>query len=154
MRKVYVFILSMIFVVLLNLFSYANDTVSISGGILNKSFTNIVLNDVYLDVKGTKNIKVKTDRGGNYIISGLPKGGTYTLTVSKKGYTFSPETKIFRNLQESKINQNFIASPVMCSISGKVIEGKKPVKGVVVMINNRAIKYYTNQIQNFVEHTT
>ena len=113
MKKAYISVfLSMIFVVQYHLCSYANDTVSISGSISNKSFTNIALNDVFVEVKGTKNIKVKTDRGGNYIIAGLPKGGSYTLAVSKNGYIFSPETKIFRNLQESKINQIFVDSEV------------------------------------------
>ncbi len=142
MKKIYVLFLSMFAVITLYLCSYANDTVSISGKVL----TNMGLNNVTIKVSGTKitEKKTKTDRLGTYIITGLPKGGTYTITASKDGYSFSPETKSFKDLQESQIDQNFFASPLKFSIRGKVLDGKKPVKGVAVVITNRSIKNYTN----------
>ena len=132
------------------MYAYA-ETVSISGAVTQFSSTSgLALNDITIDVTGTKTLKVKTGRTGNYIIAGLEKGGTYTLTVSKPGYTFTPETKDFKNLEESKINQDFVASSAKYSISGKVIVGGKPAKGVIVMINNRPIKYYTDDNGEYV----
>ncbi len=128
----------------LYVFSYA-ETLSISGRITQFTTSSLSLHNIVIDVKGTQNFKVKTSRTGTYIIPNLQKGGTYTLSVSKQGYTFSPSTKVFKNLEESQINQNFVASLATYSISGKVMVGGKPVRDVIVMINNRPIKYYTDQ---------
>ena len=128
----------------LYVFSYA-ETLSISGRITQFTTSSLSLHNIVIDVKGTQNLKVKTSRTGTYIIPNLQKGGTYTLSVSKQGYTFSPSTKVFKNLEESQINQNFVASLATYSISGKVMVGGKPVRDVIVMINNRPIKYYTDQ---------
>ena len=135
---------------LMYMYSYA-ETVSISGAVTQfSSSSGLTLNDITIDVTGTKNLKVKTGRTGNYIIAGLEKGGTYTLRLSKPGYVFTPDTKVFKNLDESKINQNFIAERAKFSISGKVLVGGKPAKGVIVMINNRPIKYYTDEEGEYV----
>ncbi len=132
------------------MYAYA-ETVSISGAVTQfSSSSGLALNDIIIDVTGTKTLKVKTGRTGNYIIAGLEKGGTYTLRISKPGYTFTPETKVFKNLEESKINQDFVAASAKYSISGKVIVGGKPAKGVIVMINNRPIKYYTDDNGEYV----
>ena len=135
---------------LMYMYSYA-ETVSISGAVTQfSSSSGLALNDITIDVTGTKSLKVKTGRTGNYIITGLEKGGTYTLKISKPGYVFTPDTKVFKNLDESKINQNFIAERAKFSISGKVLVGGKPAKGVIVMINNRPIKYYTDEDGEYV----
>ena len=128
----------------MNIFSYG-ETLSISGKITQFTTSSLSLNDIVIDVKGTQNLRVKTSRTGTYIIAGLQKGGNYTLSISKPGYTFSPATKVFKNLEESQINQNFVASVATYSISGRVLVGGKPVRNVVIMINNRPIKYYTDQ---------
>ena len=135
---------------LMCMYSYA-ETVSISGAVTQfSSSSGLALNDITIDVTGTKNLKVKTGRTGNYIIAGLEKGGTYTLKISKPGYVFTPDTKVFKNLDESKINQDFVASSAKYSIRGKVIVGGKPAKGVIVMISNRPIKYYTDEEGEYV----
>ena len=130
-------------------YSYA-ETVSISGKVTQFSSNALSLNDIVIDVTGTKNIQVKTGRTGSYIISGLPKGGTYTVTASKPGYTFQPAKKSYRNLEESKVSQDFVAELATYSISGKVIVGGRPVRGVLITINNRPIKYYTDQDGEYV----
>ncbi|MBR3628480.1 MAG: hypothetical protein IKN42_06510, partial [Elusimicrobia bacterium] len=142
---------------IISMYSYAEtfsvngtENVSISGKITQFSSTGMSLNDIVIDVKGTKNIQVKTGRSGSYIVSGLPKGGTYTLTPSKPGYTFQPTNKVFRNLDESKVSQDFVAELATYSISGKVIVGGRPVRGVLITINNRPIKYYTDQDGKYV----
>ncbi|MGE4384500.1 MAG: carboxypeptidase regulatory-like domain-containing protein [Endomicrobiaceae bacterium] len=145
MRKIFsIFLLnfSLLFFCI-NIYS-ADDFVSISGRISRSSAAGVSLNDITIDVTGTSNMRVKTDRYGNYIIHGLPKGGTYTLTISKEGYSFSPNVKTYRGLTESKINENFIASVSNYSISGRVLVGGKPVRGATIMISQRNIKYITD----------
>nr|MCR4662319.1 carboxypeptidase regulatory-like domain-containing protein [Endomicrobiaceae bacterium] len=129
---------------MIGIYAYA-ETVSISGKITQFSSTGLSLNDIIISVTGTKTAQVKTGRTGSYIVSGLPKGGTYTVTASKPGYTFQPANKIYRNLDESKVSQDFVAELATYSISGRVIVGGKPVRGVLITINNRPIKYYTDQ---------
>jgi len=150
MKKLFttcVTLLSILF--MMGVYSYA-ETVSISGKVTQFSSNALSLNDIVIDVSGTKNVQVKTGRTGSYIVSGLPKGGTYTLTASKPGYTFQPATKSYRNLEESKVSQDFVAELATYSISGKVIVGGRPVSGVLITINNRPIKYYTDQNGEYV----
>ena len=138
-------------------FSYAEtfsidgiETFSISGAVTSFSSSGLALNDIEIEVTGTKNIKTKTGRTGNYIVSGLPKGGTYTLTLSKPGYTFQPANKVYRNLDGSKVKQDFVAELATYSIKGKVIVGGRPVRNVMITINNRPIKYYTDQDGEYI----
>ncbi|MFA7073953.1 MAG: carboxypeptidase-like regulatory domain-containing protein, partial [Endomicrobiaceae bacterium] len=145
MRKIFsIFLLNLsLLFFCINIYS-AEDFVSISGRISRSSAAGVSLNDITIDVTGTSNMRVKTDRYGNYIIHGLPKGGTYTLTISKEGYSFSPNVKTYRGLTESKINENFIAAVSNYSISGRVLVGGKPVRGATIMISQRNIKYTTD----------
>ncbi len=126
------------------------ETFSISGAVTSFSSSGLAFNDIEVEVTGTKNLKVKTGRTGNYIVSGLPKGGTYTLTLSKPGFTFQPANKVYRNLDGSKVKQDFVAELATYSISGKVIVGGRPVRNVMITINNRPIKYYTDQDGEYV----
>ncbi|MDD2523737.1 MAG: hypothetical protein PHT81_02705 [Endomicrobiaceae bacterium] len=132
-----------------NIYS-SEESVSISGRISRSSAAGVSLNDINIDVTGTQNVRTKTDRYGNYIIHGLPKGGIYTLTVSKAGYSFSPNVKTYRGLTESKINENFTATVSNFSISGKVLVGGKPIRGALVMVSHRNIKYFTDYDGSYV----
>ncbi len=131
-------------------FSFA-ETVSISGAVTNfSSSSNLALDDITIEVTGTMNFQVKTGKNGKYKISGLEKGGTYTLTVSKPGYDFVPVTKLFENLGKNETNQNFSVESVKFSISGKVVFGGKPLKGVAVTINDDPTKYYTDANGDYI----
>ncbi|MEA5000651.1 MAG: hypothetical protein VB017_02040, partial [Endomicrobiaceae bacterium] len=145
MRKIFsIFLINFSLLFLCVAVHSAEEFVSISGRISRSSAAGVSLNDITIDVTGTSNMRVKTDRYGNYIIHGLPKGGTYTLTISKEGYSFSPNAKTYRALTESKINENFIATVSNYSISGRVLVGGKPVRGATIMISQRNIKYITD----------
>ena len=95
--------------------------ISISGKIARSSVSGMSLGDIIVEVSGTTETKVKTDRFGNYIIRNLPKGGTYTIKPSKEGFKLSPASRTYRGLMESKINEDFIISEQTFSISGKVL---------------------------------
>lgn len=74
-----------------------------------------------------------TDDSGNYTLSNLA-AGTYTLTPSLSGYTFSPPS-IPINLQSDLTGQNFVANhPQIVSISGIATFGGgiTPAVGVTV----------------------
>jgi protocatechuate 3,4-dioxygenase beta subunit len=73
-----------------------------------------------------------SDASGNYTLSGLA-AGTYTLTPSKSGYTFSPASRTV-SVPPSATGQNFTATVVVTySISGRVTDGSSnPVSGVTL----------------------
>lgn len=59
-----------------------------------------------------------TDGSGNYTLSGLAVG-TYTVTPSKSGYTFSPASRTV-SVPPSATGRDFVGTPVTYSISGNV----------------------------------
>ena len=126
-------------------FASSEPSLSISGKVSRASMGGMSLDDVIVEVSGTVQSKAKTDRFGNYIIRNLPRGGTYTIKPIKKGFISSPASRTYRGLMESKINEDYIISEQTFSISGKVLAGGKPVKGIVVMIDTRNNKYFTDQ---------
>jgi hypothetical protein len=70
--------------------------------------------------------KVVTDISGNYTINGL-SAGTYTLTASKSGNTFSPATRTLTIPPDMK-NQDFTATLTTYVISGRVLDSNS--KGI------------------------
>ena len=60
-------------------------------------------------LSGGTSASTATDASGNYSFSGLPSGGSYTITPSITGYTFTPASQSFSNLSASQ-TQNFNAT--------------------------------------------
>ncbi len=73
-----------------------------------------------------------TDASGNYTFSDLA-AGTYTVTPSKSGYTFSPASRTV-SVPPSATGQDFTATTATpYSISGRVTDGSSnPISGVVI----------------------
>jgi uncharacterized repeat protein (TIGR03803 family) len=80
---------------------------------------------------------VSTDASGNYSFS-LPAGGSYLVTPSLSGDTFSPASQTFNNLSANQ-TQNFTASATTggtFTISGQVTDsGGNPLSGVSVTLS-------------------
>ena len=87
-----------------------------SGSGTNYTITGTVLlsgsglNGVTITLSGTQSSSTTTNSTGNYIIS-AGAGGTYTVTPSLSGYTFSPASATFNNLSADQTG-NFTASLV------------------------------------------
>jgi hypothetical protein len=80
---------------------------------------------VTVDLTGAANATVTTAAGGNYSFSGLADGGTYTVTPSAAGYTFSPTSVTVTVNGANVFGRNFVATAVgsfTYSISGTVTD--------------------------------
>jgi len=74
-----------------------------------------------------------TDAGGNYSFTGLPEGGSYTVTPSQSSFVFSPAT---RTVDDLEADQNADFSLVTHSISGHVTRADGTgVAGAVVSLS-------------------
>jgi hypothetical protein len=64
-----------------------------------------------LTLSGAASATVTADSSGNYIFANLPDG-SYTVTPSKAGYTFSPTSQSVTISGNNVSGMNFTASPV------------------------------------------
>ncbi|HEV2863086.1 MAG TPA: LpqB family beta-propeller domain-containing protein [Pyrinomonadaceae bacterium] len=80
---------------------------------------------VRLTLSGGASGSQTTDGGGFATFANLPEGGTYTVTASKDGYTFKPETRTFAGLSEDT-SGSFEAFPVTktYAVGGRVTDAK------------------------------
>jgi murein DD-endopeptidase MepM/ murein hydrolase activator NlpD/protocatechuate 3,4-dioxygenase beta subunit len=80
-----------------------------------------------------KDQQATTTSTGNYTITNLA-AGAYTLTATKKGCTFSPETLENINVPPNAVNKNFTGICTLYSISGKVTDKAtgSPIPGVSI----------------------
>jgi hypothetical protein len=69
------------------------------------------LNGVTMTLTGSQTGSVATSGNGNYSFTGLAAGGTYTVTPSLTGYTFTPPSQVFSNLSADQ-TANFTATAV------------------------------------------
>jgi protocatechuate 3,4-dioxygenase beta subunit len=84
-------------------------------------------------ILGIANQTPTTDSNGNYALSNLTVG-TYTLTPSKRGYTFSPST-LQVTVPPNQTGKNFVGNivPTTYSISGRVTDsGGNAISGVII----------------------
>jgi RHS repeat-associated protein len=66
---------------------------------------------VLITVTGSATQYGLTDSYGNYTLPSVPASGNYTLTPSKNGYVFTPQTRSYTNLNANQTNVNFTAAP-------------------------------------------
>lgn len=102
-------------------------TYSISGTV-----SGAVQSGVTITLSGTSSGSILTDSNGNYSFSGVANG-SYTVTASKTGYTFSPVFSITVN-GANITGQNFTATANVVPSSAKAITAFS-LNGVVGTIN-------------------
>ena len=103
-------------------------TFSLSGRVTDAS--NVGLGSVTLTLSGTQSGTATTDANGNYAFTGLPMGGTYTVTPARSGFVFTPPNRTFTNLSSNQ-TANFtgtglsattpVGDNVMVSVGGVVL---------------------------------
>ncbi|MGB5217272.1 MAG: carboxypeptidase regulatory-like domain-containing protein [Smithella sp.] len=84
----------------------ATPTYTISGTV-----SGAVVSGVSMTLTGTGSSATTTDAGGNYSFSGAANG-SYTITPSKTGYTFSPATRSITVNNANVTGQNFTATAI------------------------------------------
>jgi hypothetical protein len=109
-------------------------TYSISGRVINAGppFTFVKLSGTQGGISGL-------DENGNYKFSGLPAGGTYTVTPASSSniyqFTYSPPSQTFTNLSADQ-TADFTQILVAHSISGRVTDSNGVgVAGITIVLN-------------------
>lgn len=102
---------------------------------------------------GTVNATTQVDEWGSFSFMNLPRGGDYTVTITKPGslYTFEPPSRSVTNLQEMQFFE-FEALPPL-RIDGGITSEDGAVAGVTVTLSG-AVNRTTITDENGVYHFT
>jgi hypothetical protein len=106
---------------------YVSSTYSISGTVSGSGKQGVTIT-----LSGSGTGTATSDESGNYSFSGLANG-SYTLTLSKDGYIFSPASRSETINGENKTGVDFVASIPTFSISGTVSGSVK--QGVTITLS-------------------
>ena len=92
------------------------------------------LSGVQVTLSGSAAGATVTDSNGDFSFGNLTGGGSYTVTPARSGYTFSPSSATFNNLNGNQI-ANFTEITAV-SISGNIgLAGGGALSGAVVMLS-------------------
>lgn len=92
-----------------------------------------VLSGVTITLTGRGSSTVSTDGSGNFIFNGAANG-SYTLTASKTGYTFTPASINVTVNNTNATGNNFTATLNRYSISGKIALNSAGLAGATVTL--------------------
>jgi YD repeat-containing protein len=111
--------------VLGNVFSVAPAATSASGILVN--------------LTGSQSGSTVTDSSGNYSFGGLSTGGTYTVSPSLYGYSFTPASQTVTNLSSSQ-TLNFTGTLAgYATVSGQVTVSGVGLSGVSILVNGSTV---------------
>jgi len=91
------------------------------------------LSGVTVTLSGSQSGSVVTTSSGNYSFT-VDAGGSYTVTPSLAGYSFTPASQTFNGLSGNQ-TQNVVASTLMFTISGQVTLSGSGLSGVTVTLS-------------------
>jgi putative transposon-encoded protein len=80
----------------------SNSTLSLSSPTISGQVTDIwgrAIHGVRITLSGPHIKITQTDKQGNYRFEGLTQGGSYTVTPSRRGYSFNPTNQILADLK-------------------------------------------------------
>lgn len=92
---------------------------------------------VNISLTGNATVTTTTDVNGNYTFTNLANG-TYTVTPSLSGFTFSPSNSTVSINNANVTGQNFTASALALTISGTITSGSSPLAGLTVTLTGVA----------------
>lgn len=104
---------------------------------------------VFHDAEGYTRI-VLPDDNGTYQTR-VPIGWSGTVIPKKIGYTFEPQNRVYQEIMNNQIQQNFIASVLLFTISGKIInpDTDEVASNVSVQYGDAGSKCQTNDLGIF-----
>jgi hypothetical protein len=117
-----------------------NKTQNFTANLITYSITGIIttegssISGVTLTLTGSATGTTTSSENGSYTFSGLPAGGSYTITPALANYTFNPANSVFNNLSENK-TQNFSATVNKFNISGSIKVNGSGLSGVLVTLS-------------------
>ena len=118
-------------------FSAVKNRSMLSGRVLNAS--GAPLSGVAVNLSGTRNASVLTGADGRYSFSELPNGGSYTVTPSKRHYTFAAPSLTFSNLSNDQTT-DFTATLNRHTVGGRITKADgTPIAGVSVALSGSQI---------------
>ncbi len=89
---------------------------------------------VTVSVTGSQTVATATDGSGNYVVTGLNTGGTFTVTPSLPGFSFSPPSQTFASLAGNQL-ANFVATAAgNVVVSGQVTASGLGLVGVTINV--------------------
>jgi hypothetical protein len=91
------------------------------------------LSGVTVTLSGNSSGVLTTDGSGGYSFIGLAAGGTYTVTPSLAGNSFTPSSATLVSLQANQ-TANFTATSLTYTISGHLIKGGAALAGATVTL--------------------
>ena len=124
-------------------------TYGISGQV---TLSGVGQNGVTMTLSGSQSSTIVTSGAGNYSFTGLASGGTYTVTPSLSGYTFTPPSQTFTNLSGNQ-TASFTATGNLAS--GKTATQSSTLSGFGPAGAPNAVDGNTdgNFFHNSVSHT-
>ncbi len=111
----------------------------ISGQVLDGN--SLPLGGVEVTLSGAQLRSVVTEDDGSYRFTHLPEGGSFTVSVSKPQYSFTPPSQSFNNLHSNQ-TANFTAASTNApfyTISGRVTNGGAGLANVTVTLGGSQI---------------
>lgn len=104
---------------------------TVSGKVIDASGNN--LSGVNITITGAITTVTTTGNDGTYSSTAL-QNGSYTVTPSFSGYTFSPASRLITVSGANLTGQDFTAAPATYSISGKITLSGAGILGVTVSL--------------------
>jgi hypothetical protein len=111
--------------------SAATVTYTISGNI---AVSGTGLSGVTVSLGGASTAMTTTDSSGDYSFASLT-AGTYTVTPSRNGYTFSPSSKTLTNISSNQTASFIATPPATYTISGQITLSGTALSSVTVALS-------------------
>jgi len=90
------------------------------------------LGDVTITATGGHSQTTTTSSTGEYTLTGVPHGANVTITPTRSGYSFTPQTHTVSNITQNQRGIDFAATGLTYNISGRVTEGGSGLGGVTI----------------------
>ncbi|MBA3241881.1 MAG: carboxypeptidase regulatory-like domain-containing protein, partial [Acidobacteria bacterium] len=104
-------------------------TFIISGRVTNASAVGVP--GALITLSGSQAATTNTDANGDYSFASLAQGGNFTVTPSFAGFTFTPPSRTFNNLQANQTGADFTTNAVTHTLSGRVADsGGQGILGI------------------------
>ncbi|HSU17724.1 carboxypeptidase regulatory-like domain-containing protein [Longimicrobium sp.] len=119
----------------------ANQTGDFAGTVIRRRIAGVVrtatgtpLAGATVTLSGSAAGTVTTDGTGQYLFANLADGGSYTVSVSRPGYTFAPASQAFNNLA-ADTSFDFPGSAASYTITGQVTANGAALQGATVTLS-------------------